>query len=92
MESNPLLMKNLELQARRIRWAELALSVCLLGFLLPAWGQDPSINPNFPADTNVSLGATVSFRVYASSTNPPITYQWQRDNLDLPGATNYFLT
>ena len=41
-------------------------------------------------DTNVSVGATVSFRVYANTTNPPMTYQWQHEGTNLPGATTRF--
>lgn len=60
------------------------LTLCLFGFLLPARGQDPRLtNINYPMDTNVSVGATVSFRVYASSTNPPMTYQWQHDGTNM---------
>jgi enediyne biosynthesis protein E4 len=66
------------------------LRLCLLGCVLTARGQDPKLtNINYPMDTNVSLGATVSFRVYASTTNPPMTYQWQHEGTNLPAsATN----
>jgi len=79
--------------ARRIRRASLALTVCLLGFLLPALGQqDPLItNTNHPMDTNVSAGAAVSFRVYANSAYLPMTYQWQQNGTNLPVATNWTL-
>ena len=45
-------------------------------------------NTNHPMDTNVSVGATVSFRLYASSANEPMTRQWQHEGTNLPGATN----
>ena len=64
-------------------------TVCLWGGLLTARGQDPKLtNLQYPMDTNVSLGATVSFRVYASTTNPPMTYQWQHEGTNLPAGTN----
>ncbi len=78
--------------ARRIRWASLALTLGLFGFLLPAQGQDPMLtNIKHPMDTNVSVGATVSFRAYANSTNPPMTFQWQHEGTNLPSATNVTL-
>ncbi len=68
------------------------IALYLFGCLLTARGQDPFItNPNFPLNTNASLGATVSFRVFANSTNPPITYQWQHEGTNLLSATNTIL-
>jgi hypothetical protein len=92
MKTNPipnqLFLNYFGVLARRIRWPSLALTMCLLGFLLPARGEDPWLtNTNNPIDTNVSLGATVSFRVYASSANLPLTYQWQHNATNVPGAT-----
>ena len=55
-------------QRRSAAWLP-TLTLCLLGCLLTARGQDPWTNPNYPMDTNTSVGGTVSFRVYASSTN-----------------------
>lgn len=40
-----------------------------------------------PADENVPLGQAVSFRVAASG-NGPLSYQWQRDGQNIPGATS----
>ena len=75
-------------QRRSTAWLP-TLTLCLFGFLLPARGQDPKLtNTNNPMDTNVSVGATVSFVVYATTTNPPITRQWQHEGTNLPGATN----
>ncbi len=65
------------------------LALCHFAFLLPAQVPDPRItNTNHPMDTNVSVGATVSFLVYASTTNPPMTRQWQHEGTNVPGATN----
>ncbi len=51
-------------------------------------GQDPYItNPNYPADTNISLGVPLLHRAIAGSASLPLTYQWQRDGTNLPGAT-----
>jgi len=68
------------------------LTLCLLGGLLTARGQDPYITlTNYPLHTNVSLGVPVSFRVFANSTNLPMTYQWQHEGTNLPAATNSLL-
>jgi len=64
------------------------LLLCLLGFLPLARGQDPIIDLNYPMDTNASLGATVSFRVYANTSYPPLSYQWMHEGNILPGATS----
>jgi glucose/arabinose dehydrogenase len=41
---------------------------------------------NHPASQTVSAGSPVSFSVAASGT-PPLSYQWQRNGLDIPGGT-----
>jgi hypothetical protein len=41
-----------------------------------------------PSTNSVSLGASLTCRVTASSTNGPISYQWQFNTLPLSGATN----
>src|SRR5438034_10147348 len=41
-----------------------------------------------PANQSVSLGASVKFQVFASSTNPPIRYQWRFAAANLAGQTN----
>jgi hypothetical protein len=93
LKRNPWFHNELGAQAQRIRWTGLALAVCLLGGLLLAQGQDPKLsNPNYPMDANASLGATVSLRVYAYTTNPPMTFQWQHAGTNLAGATRSTLT
>ena len=68
------------------------LTLILLGFLLPAQGQDdPAVNPNYPTNVSVSLNAGAYFRLYGNTANPPLTYQWQHNEIDIPGATNWFL-
>jgi hypothetical protein len=64
------------------------LTLFLFGLLLPVRAQDPRLTASNPMDTSVSIGATVSFRVYATSTNPPLTFQWQHEGTNLPAATN----
>lgn len=39
-----------------------------------------------PADRTVPAGASASFSVTATGA-PPLAYQWQRDGVDIPGAT-----
>ena len=48
--------------------------------------QPPAI-ANQPANITVSVGQTASFNVSATGTGP-FTYQWQRNNADINGATN----
>ncbi len=68
------------------------LALYLLGCLLTARGQDPFLTSLvYPVNTNVNLGATVSFQVFANSTNGPMTYQWQHEGTNLPAATNSLL-
>lgn len=44
-----------------------------------------------PADVTSPLGGTISFSVTAAGT-APLSYQWQQDDIDLPGATNSTLS
>jgi enediyne biosynthesis protein E4 len=41
-----------------------------------------------PLTNSVSVGASLTNRVIATSTNGPVIYQWHRDNTLLEGATN----
>jgi hypothetical protein len=41
-----------------------------------------------PADQSVSLAAVARFQVSATSTNPPLTFQWQFGGASLAGQTN----
>lgn len=45
-----------------------------------------------PTDLSLSIGATATFRVAATTTNGPITYQWRHQDTPLPNATNASLT
>jgi enediyne biosynthesis protein E4 len=91
-QTKQLFLNDFRAWTRRIRRAALALTLCLFGFLLPARGQDPKLDyPNYPLDRIVSMGTTVSFQLYASSTNEPMTYQWLHEGTNLPGATNVTL-
>lgn len=47
--------------------------------------QAPSISVH-PADQTVSAGSSASFTVQASGA-PPLSFQWQRNSVDIPGAT-----
>src|SRR5216117_204195 len=40
-----------------------------------------------PANQTVSVGQTATFSVGAAGT-PPLTYQWQKNGVDIPGATS----
>jgi enediyne biosynthesis protein E4 len=50
---------------------------------LPTITQQPS-----PATNSVSLGASLTNRITATSTMPPLSYQWRGNGADLPGQTN----
>jgi hypothetical protein len=47
-------------------------------------GQAPTIGVH-PSDVSVSVGAPATFSVSASGT-APLSYQWQRNGVDVPGA------
>ena len=53
---------------------------------LPRIIQQPS-----PVTNSVSLGVSLSNRITATTTNPPLTYQWRLNGADLAGATNLTL-
>jgi hypothetical protein len=72
-------------------------SLAVFGFLVvmnpeasPAQDTAPIITIQ-PISKAVSLGATASFSVAVTDTNP-ITFQWSRNFSALPGATNKVLT
>jgi glucose/arabinose dehydrogenase len=48
--------------------------------------QPPAI-ASHPGNQTVSVGQSATFTVSATGTGP-FTYQWQRNNTDIPGATN----
>lgn len=52
----------------------------------PAGAVAPTISQH-PTNQTVSVGNTATFTVSASGT-PPLTYQWQKNNVDIPGATS----
>jgi len=60
------------------------------GALIDGLGQ-PIITRQ-PTNQSVSLGATASFRVTATTTNPPILFQWRFATTNLSAATNFSLT
>src|SRR5438045_972455 len=45
-----------------------------------------------PATNSVSLGASLTNKVTATSSNPPLTFQWRLDDMPLSGATRNILT
>jgi glucose/arabinose dehydrogenase len=52
----------------------------------PSGGQAPAITAH-PQSQTVSAGEPATFTVSASG-SPPLQYQWQRDGVDIPGATS----
>ena len=66
--------------------------LAILGIYQPASAQQTS-TPNgaptileHPQDATAVLGSSVTFSVRAEGT-APLSYQWQRDGVDIPGAT-----
>lgn len=53
-------------------------------------GQPPAITSQSPNQT-ITNGASITFSVSASGT-PPLSYQWQRNGTNLPGAVSSNLT
>jgi len=45
-----------------------------------------------PTNLSLSIGAVATFRVAATTTKGPITYEWHHQNTPLPNATNTSLT
>jgi hypothetical protein len=89
IQPNPLFQNHFRARSRRARWPGLALG---LGLAL-CIQADPTITRQ-PTNQSVSLGATVDLRVVATTTTPPISYQWQHAATNtpitftnLPGAT-----
>jgi hypothetical protein len=73
-------------QRRSAAWLP-TLTLCLLGGCLLTARGDPTLTyPNYPMDTNVSLGVTVRFMVYPATANPPVTVKWQHEGTNF-GAT-----
>src|SRR5947209_1677828 len=56
------------------------------GLALPIITQQPS-----PVTNSVSLGAALINKVMATSTNPPLSYQWRLNGVDIPGARSNVL-
>jgi len=67
----------------------LSAAATLLATTSLALGQ-PTITKQ-PTSQSVSLGANVQFLVSATSTNPPLTYQWQLTATNLTAQTNAIL-
>ncbi len=80
---------------RRRQWIAAASTAA---FALAMWGCVGSINSNMPAkataptftaqpaNQSVSVGSTATFTAMAAGT-APITYQWQKNNANIAGAT-----
>jgi glucose/arabinose dehydrogenase len=49
--------------------------------------NEPPTIVTHPQSTTVPVGGSATFTVSASG-SPPLSYQWQRDGVDLPGATS----
>jgi enediyne biosynthesis protein E4 len=62
----------------------------LLATTTASYGQ-PRITRQ-PTNLSLSIGATATFRVAATTTNPPLTYQWSQQGTVLANATNWNLT
>ncbi|MBU6401016.1 MAG: immunoglobulin domain-containing protein [Verrucomicrobia bacterium] len=66
----------------------------LLALLLTSAGSalaQPSLTRQ-PTNLSLSIGATATFRAYATTSNGPMTYQWRHQDTPLLNATNAMLT
>src|SRR5262249_33224535 len=61
-----------------------------VGLNSSAFGQ-PTITRQ-PTNQSVSLGASATFRVTATTTNPPLTFQWRFNGVEQYGAITNLLT
>ena len=77
-----LFLNHFRVRALRFRWAGLAL---WLGLLNLALADDPDITRQ-PTNQTVSLGGNTMFRVLATTTNYPISFQWQHSATNPPAA------
>ncbi len=58
--------------------------------LVAAWNSTTYAQPTVtrqPTNQSVSLGATASFQVTATTTNPPLSFQWRFKEMELGGQT-----
>ncbi len=62
------------------------MQIFLFAFSLSSWAQ-PVITRH-PTNLFVSLGANPTFRVTATTTAPPLSYQWRLNDVALTGRTN----
>lgn len=81
------------------RKQEFVVAACLLGLALALWGCVGSINPPSstkgtvpgfaiqPASQSVTVGNAATFSVTVTGTGP-FTYQWQKNNANISGATS----
>jgi hypothetical protein len=60
-------------------------------FAAPPDGAAQPIITGQPTNQSVSLGANVRFQVSATTTNPPIAYQWRLSGFNIDGYTNSVL-
>src|SRR5437762_6751390 len=66
---------------------------CLLLLLASlAYAQAQPVITKQPTNRSVSLGASARFQVSATSTNPPILFQWRFATTNLSAATKSSLT
>ncbi len=81
------------------RKQEFAAAACFLAFALALWGCVGTINPSLstkaavpgfaiqPASQTVTVGHPANFSVTVTGTGP-FTYQWQKNNANISGATS----
>ena len=63
-----------------LQWAVLLVGSACAVTAMPSITKQPS-GTNF-----VSLGASITNRVTATSTNPPLNYQWKLNGVEIAGA------
>src|SRR5882724_9269504 len=66
--------------------------ICLTLIVVSAKSNAEPVITRQPADQSVSLGASASFQVSATTTNPPLSFHWRFNETELGGKTNFSLT
>ncbi|MGH7972214.1 MAG: immunoglobulin domain-containing protein, partial [Limisphaerales bacterium] len=90
MKTKPVLIRSTfpKKLAGQLRTARATRLLPLLLTLAAASTHAQPVITRQPTNQSVSLGASVSFQVSATTTNPPLHYQWRFATTNLPAATN----
>jgi len=89
--TTPTLQKNIITATLVAVYKSLIIPLTISSFLTIAFATPVfTVQPN-PRSNSVSVGASLTNKVSVTTTNLPLTYQWQLNQTDLPGFTNRVL-